>query len=125
MSLEELLEEAFGENSSSRASERAPQGRGEEIFQKGVKYLKEGAYLKAAAHFLAVTIWDPAHHKAWNNLGIAYLKLGEAEEARLAFEKALALRPDDPLVKKNLTLMTSLYQKSGKKEEKDGQKKAC
>ena len=127
MSLEDLLEEAVRESSSPEevSSLSLEEERVEELFRKGVGFLKAGEFLQAAAHFLAVTLLEPEHQKAWNNLGIAYFKLGELEEARLAFEKALSLAPEDPLPRKNLSLLENLLKKKQQKEGRNGPQKAC
>lgn len=51
--------------------------------------------------------WERAVHEmpnspgAWNNLAIAYEQAGRSAEARQAYDRALALQPDDPMIRKN------------------------
>jgi Flp pilus assembly protein TadD len=39
----------------------------------------------------------------YNNIAIALENLGKPDEARVAYQKALELRPDHPIIKKNYT----------------------
>ncbi|MFN7971302.1 MAG: tetratricopeptide repeat protein [Acidobacteriota bacterium] len=50
----------------------------------------------------------PEDPSAWNNLGSAHAERGEMDEAKVAFEKALALDPSNPTPYRNLSL---LYEK--------------
>lgn len=119
MSLEELLDMAVITDEEHPPEGLAPEeilrSRCEEIFQKGVKLLKERDFLLAAAHFLAVSIICPDHVKTWNNLGIAYFHLGRVSQAKEAFEKALSLEPENTLAKENLSLLNKISQGGGQK----------
>jgi Flp pilus assembly protein TadD len=51
------------------------------------------------------TALDPADAAAWNNLGAVLMEADRPAEARAAFERALALGPDEPgAVRENLVL---------------------
>lgn len=59
---------------------------------------------------LAIIDYDP---EAWNYLGVAYWKKGDLPEARRAYEKALSLDANYPVVLNNLgSLYLSQYQKT-------------
>jgi len=53
-------------------------------------------FSKALDAFKKLTVLKPQRVEAWNNLGIANLKLGNNDAARLAFEQVLSLEPDNP-----------------------------
>ena len=81
---------------------------------------RAGALVAAAAVLLAATVarnqdyrtevalWSdtvrksPGSARAWNNLGYAYQLEGRREEARAAYQRALALDPDDSKARINL-----------------------
>lgn len=52
-------------------------------------------------YYEMATVKDPKDYRAWNNVGWAYLNMGKADEAMVAFEKAKALKNDD-VVKNNM-----------------------
>ena len=113
MTLEELLELATREEETEIIQEKGSleiKKKEETLFQEGLRLLRERDYLLAAAHFLALTLLDPHHVKAWNNLGIAYFHLGERERAQRAFEEALRLDPQNQLARENMVLFTKIYQ---------------
>ncbi len=121
LSLEELLDLVAREEEASSiaqqnieqkniAQQNHPKAQGQEdkLFEAGLRYLKQGEHLLAAAHFLAVTLLNPDHLKAWNNLGITYFHLGYVEQAQEAFHKVLSLEPENPLARKNLALLQKI-----------------
>jgi len=59
----------------------------------GTRALFEGLAPAAVNEFRAATLADPTHAPAWRGLGLANQRLGRPAEARLAFERYLALRP--------------------------------
>lgn len=52
-------------------------------------------------YYEMATVKDPKDYRAWNNVGWAYLNMGKADEAMVAFEKAKVLKNDD-VVKNNM-----------------------
>lgn len=68
---------------------------GEAIFQRG-------RYAEALRWFDEATRLAPTIPKHWYKLGLAYQQLGRRTEARAAFEKALALKPDYTAAQKAL-----------------------
>jgi len=52
-------------------------------------------------YYEMATVKDPKDYRGWNNVGWAYLNLGKADEAMVAFEKAKAIKNDD-VVKNNM-----------------------
>jgi cytochrome c-type biogenesis protein CcmH/NrfG len=60
-------------------------------------------YLKKAAKL------DPFNVKVLYNLGVVYFYQGKLKEARDAWEKALKIKPGDPLLQKALAEL-SLYE---------------
>ena len=67
----------------------------------GVKVARMGSWREAAFRFERAVKADDANARAWNNLGVARESLGEIELAREAYEKSLALAPDDRRIRQN------------------------
>ncbi len=67
----------------------------------GVKVARMGLWREAALRFDRAVKADDANARAWNNLGVARESLGEFDSAREAYEKSLALAPDDRRIRQN------------------------
>jgi Flp pilus assembly protein TadD len=61
--------------------------------RKGTELLKQGKLAEAMVEFKKAIEADPTYAGAYNNLGIAYERLGN-EEAQAQYEKAIQLMPD-------------------------------
>lgn len=65
----------------------------------------ERAWDAARARFELVTQIQPKLGRGWNNLGIAYTRLGRYDEARSAYSRAMALDTAFGSPSRNLTIM--------------------
>src|SRR5262245_30656216 len=74
----------------------------------GVKVARMGSWREAAFRFERAVKADDANARAWNNLGVARESLGEFALAREAYEKSLALAPDDRRIRQNYERFLSL-----------------
>lgn len=72
---------------------------------RGEKLADRGLYEEARLEFLRATVADPESPVAWANLGAAAALTRRVEEARGAYEKALALSPDNWLTHYNLAVL--------------------
>ena len=61
--------------------------------QKGIDLTKSKRYDRAIDAFKAATAANPNEPAYWNNLGVAYLTLGEHSSARSAFKRAVKADP--------------------------------
>ncbi|GJL79247.1 MAG: hypothetical protein NPINA01_22360 [Nitrospinaceae bacterium] len=68
---------------------------GQEALDQGTQYFKEGRYEEALTAFKKATTLDPAHMKAWENLGWAYYKSGQMQEALRTWETILKVDPEN------------------------------
>lgn len=71
-------------------------------FYAGHIFFSLGRLAEAAAEYEQAVSLQPGGEGAWQNLGVTYDRLGQAEKAERAFRKALALNPANPSVKARL-----------------------
>ena len=77
-------------NASAPASQTAA-----DLHTQAYKLLDQGDGAKAEDLFRRVTVLEPRHAYAWNNLGRALRRQGRTDEALAAFEKAVEVNPFD------------------------------
>lgn len=68
--------------------------------ERGISLYQSGAYAEARSLLQAVVAREPTNSMAWNALGYLNRDIGETHAAADAFERALALRSDDPIAVK-------------------------
>jgi Flp pilus assembly protein TadD len=73
----------------------------EEQVEFGIEVAKHGLWQEAAYRFRKATHLDPSYAEAFNNLGVAFEQIGNLDEARVMYEQALALDPDDSYIRDN------------------------
>jgi tetratricopeptide (TPR) repeat protein len=106
----EALEKKAKENSAAMAKNKALN----DAFNGGKEALAAKNYPAAVESFEKGTAMDPNQHVIWANLADAYVseaatKTGDEQQAELtkaveAFQKAIALKPDDPAYHNNYAL---------------------
>jgi Tfp pilus assembly protein PilF len=67
----------------------------------GVKVALKGSWNEAAFRFQKAVDADASDPHAWCNLAVARESLGQIDAARAAYEKAIALAPDDERIRTN------------------------
>ncbi len=60
----------------------------------GNYYFKKGSYRAAAGRFVEATKWDANEAEAWLRLGDAHARSGKPKDAREAWARYLALKPE-------------------------------
>ena len=80
----------------------------EEQVEFGIDMAQRGLWHEAAFRFRRAGDIDPTYAAAFNNLGIAYEQLGRLDEARLMYEHALSLAPDEPMIRENVERFTEI-----------------
>jgi tetratricopeptide (TPR) repeat protein len=68
---------------------------------------KFGKHAAAADFYAQMTGRHPADFSAWFSLGTAHHRTENFEQAKIAYQRALDLRPDDPVLWHNLGLLAS------------------
>lgn len=67
-----------------------------------------GRHEEALECFKKVLILDPNDYQTWNNQGGSFLVLNRISEAKVSFEMALKIKPDDSTSRKNLSRINQL-----------------
>lgn len=82
----------------------------------GIAVAQKGLWREAIFRWQRATELDPTYAQAFNNLAIAYEHEGDLTKAREAYEKALRLEPNNPLIKQNHELFKEINDRSGRKD---------
>jgi tetratricopeptide (TPR) repeat protein/transglutaminase-like putative cysteine protease len=99
------LDQALKLERMSAAPATAPeQLKAEQLYSNGADALEEGSYRQAVSLLKRVTELEPAHNLAWNQLGRAYLRLDQVDEAIGAFRQQIEINAYDMYAYKNLGL---------------------
>lgn len=72
------------------------------LLDEANKFFQAKDWTNAAKAYEGITQKDPTNFQAWNRLGSIYHSSDKFEKAVAAFEKALALNPNGPVVQYNL-----------------------
>ncbi len=76
----------------------------DDLESAGVEALHNEKYQLAVTLFQQVVKLEPKHKSAWNNLGQAYMALGETDKAVQAYQTAIISNPYDEFAYSNLGL---------------------
>jgi Flp pilus assembly protein TadD len=82
----------------------------------GIAVAQRGLWREAIFRWQRATELDPTYAQAFNNLAIAWEHEGDLVKAREAYEKALRLEPNNPLIKQNYELFKEINERSGRKD---------
>lgn len=83
----------------------SPFGRAPDAFEQGRAAYDDGRLPEASERFREYTHARPDDVVGWYNLGLTWQDLGLVDEARSAYERALALRADDARTLVNLATL--------------------
>ena len=84
----------------------------------GVTVAQKGLWREAILQWERAAQIDPTYAAAQNNLAIAYEHEGDLDKARGAYEKALAIEPNNQYIKQNYELFKEI---NDRRTSKDGQ----
>jgi Flp pilus assembly protein TadD len=82
----------------------------------GISVAQKGLWREAIYRWQRATELDPTYAAAFNNLGIAYEHEGELDKARVAYEKALKLEPNNSYIKQNNELFKEINDRTTRKD---------
>jgi Flp pilus assembly protein TadD len=91
-------------------------GQAKEQVEFGVQVAQRGLWREAIYRWERATQLDPTYAAAFNNLAVAYEQEGQLDKARAAYEKAVALEPNNTLIKQNFDLFKELNDRAAQKD---------
>jgi Flp pilus assembly protein TadD len=87
----------------------------------GIAVAQRGLWREAIYRWERAVQIDPKYAEALNDLAIAYEHEGDLEKARVAYEKALEIEPNNALIKQNYELFKEINDRTTRKDTPDGQ----
>src|SRR6185295_12703028 len=84
----------------------------------GIKVAQNGLWKEATYRWERAAEIDPTYAAAWNNLGIGYEHEGRFEDARKAYEKAVALDPKNVLIRQNYDLFKEINDRAKRRNDR-------
>ena len=101
---------------SAPAAWAEQRGQAKEQVEFGIQVAQRGLWKEAIYRWERATQIDPTYAAAFNNLAVAYEHEGQLAKAREAYEKALALEPDNALVRQNYDLFKEINDRAAQKD---------
>ena len=84
----------------------------------GIDVAQQGMWREALFRFDKAVTLDPQNPSALNNLAVALEQMGEFQEARENYERALDLKPDDLYIQQNYDLFREADDKRNRKKRR-------
>lgn len=94
----------------------AQRKQAKEQVEFGIQVAQRGLWREAIYRWERATQLDPTYAAAFNNLAVAYEHEGLLQKAREAYEKALALEPENALVRQNYDLFKEINDRAAQKD---------
>ena len=91
-------------------------GQAKEQVEFGIQVAQRGLWKEAIYRWERAAQIDPTYAAAFNNLAVAYEHEGQLAKARDAYEKALALDPNNALVRQNYDLFKEINDRAAQTE---------
>ncbi len=82
----------------------------------GIQVAQRGLWKEAIYRWERAAQLDPTYAAAFNNLAVAYEHQGQLAKARDAYQKALALDPNNALVRQNYDLFKEINDRAAQKD---------
>jgi len=87
--------------------------------EQAINLAMQGRWAEAVTANQNIIALFPADAEAWNRLGKAYTELGQYEDAREAYARAVQIDPSNSIAQKNLQKLSFLLQASHGKPRKE------
>ena len=84
----------------------------------GIKMAQSGLWNEALYRWQKATELDPTYAAAWNNLAIGYEHEGRFDDARKAYEKAVALDPKNMMIRQNYDLFKEINDRTKRRNDR-------
>ena len=92
----------------------AQRDEAKEQVEFGIQVAQRGLWREAIYRWERATQLDPTYAAAFNNLAVAYEHEGQLDKARAAYEKAVALDPENAMIRQNFDLFKELNDRTKK-----------
>ena len=83
----------------------------------GINVAQRGLWREAIYRWEKAVEIDPTYAAAFNDLAVAYEHEGQLDKARQAYEKALALEPNNTQIKQNYELFKEINDRTAAQKE--------
>ena len=94
----------------------AQRNQAKEQVEFGIQVAQRGLWKEAIYRWERATQMDPTYAAAFNNLAVAYEQEGQLAKAREAYEKALALEPENAMVRQNYDLFKEINDRAAQRD---------
>jgi Tfp pilus assembly protein PilF len=84
----------------------------------GMDVAQRGLWREAIYRWEKAVQIDPTYAAAFNDLAVAYEHEGQLDKARQAYEKAIALEPNNTQIRQNYDLFKEINDRAGAAKEK-------
>jgi Flp pilus assembly protein TadD len=84
----------------------------------GITCAQKDLWPRAVQQFEKATELDPTYAAAWNNLAIGYEQLGRFDDARKAYDKALALDHSNQFIRNNYDQFRDIYDRQNRRRDR-------
>jgi Tfp pilus assembly protein PilF len=84
----------------------------------GINVAQRGLWREAIYRWERAVEIDPTYAAAFNDLAVAYEHEGQLDKARQAYEKALALEPENAQIRQNFELFKEINDRTSAAKEK-------
>ena len=84
----------------------------------GINVAQRGLWREAIYRWEKAVEIDPMYAAAYNDLGIGYEHEGQLDKARKAYEKALAIEPNNAQIRQNYDLFKEINDRSAQSKDK-------
>ncbi|MFM8534321.1 MAG: tetratricopeptide repeat protein [Acidimicrobiia bacterium] len=101
---------------SAPAAWAVARGEAQDQVGFGIQVAQRGLWKEAIYRWERAAQLDPTYAAAFNNLAVAYEHEGQLSKARDAYEKALALDPNNALVRQNYDLFKEINDRATQKD---------
>jgi type IV pilus assembly protein PilF len=111
-----LLIAVFFVSTSPAFADKRDEARSQVDF--GINVAQRGLWREAIYRWEKAVELDPSYAAAYNDLAIAYEHEGQLEKARKAYDKALALEPNNTQIRQNYDLFKEINDRVAQQKDK-------
>ena len=98
-------------------AEADPRDDAKKQVEFGIEVAQKGLWREAIMRWERAAKIDPTYAAAYNNLAIGYEQQGDLDKARVAYEKALELEPNNQLIKQNYELFKEINDRTSRQNQ--------